>query len=499
MKERFKNSIATLFFACYCASAVFALVSIYIALQQFLPTGSAAHDSGKFAILAIVLVVSILGLAIGAAGVWSLTARLRRIVAFARGMALDRMPRDGLEVVRQDELGALEATLNELTRNLTLHMQRIESESERIHSILGCMMEAVIVLDTRGQVVLLNQAARDMFGLPRGVSALRMSPMEISRHPEMHKLIRQVSGGDHVQEPMVREITLGNQRWFEVSATPLQNRQGAPVGNILVLHEVTELKRLEQMRVDFVANVSHEMRTPLTAIQGYAETLLHDPSARRKNAKPFLSVITHHSGRLGRLIDDLLTLSDLETGNVDLRMTRVAARPLVDDVLNLFEDHAHKGEITLGADVEPNTPDILGDADRLQQLLINLVDNAVKYTPAGGTVTVQSRSVPSSDGTDGRWVELAVSDTGCGIADKDLARLTERFYRVDKARSRELGGTGLGLAIVKHIVQVHGGKLGIESQLQKGTTIRIQLPAAPRDLAGDAGQRTLREDGTLPN
>jgi len=498
MKEPSRNSVVNLFVAYYSACAVVSLVSIYIALEEFLPTEGPVDDSGKFAILAVVLVVFTLGLAFGVAGFRTLKSRVQRMAGFAHAMAAESMPREDLEVLRPDEIGSLEATLNELSGNLVRQIQRIESESERIHSILGCMMEGVIVLDTRGQVVLLNQAAQDMFDVPRGTSTPCMSPMEISRHPEMDKLIRRVVGGDPIQEPIVQEITLGNKRWFEVSATALQNRQGAPLGNIIVLHEVTELKRLEQMRVDFVANVSHEMRTPLTAIQGYAETLLHDPAARRKNAKQFLSVITHHSGRLGRLIDDLLALSDLETGNIDLRMARVAVRPLVDDVLNLFEDHAHKGDVALVAHVEPDTPEVLGDMDRLQQLLINLVDNAVKYTPAGGTVTVQARSLPAPNGTEGGQVELAVSDTGCGIADKDLSRLTERFYRVDKARSRELGGTGLGLAIVKHIVQAHGGELGIESQLQKGTTLRIRLPVASRESARHSAERIPGEDHSRP-
>ena len=235
---------------------------------------------------------------------------------------------------------------------------------------------------------------------------------------------------------------------------------------------------LEQVRADFVANVSHEMRTPLTAIQGYAETLLHNPPSDPRMARQFLNVVTRHSERLGRLIDDLLALSDLEMGNVNVRMQPVATRPLLERVLELFRDQADKKHIHIRADAGTGTPDILGDEDRLQQLLINLIDNAVKYTPEHGEVLVHAGFEPESNGGDPPRVAVTVSDTGCGIPEKDLPRLTERFYRVDKARSRELGGTGLGLAIVKHITQAHGGDLKIESQLGKGTRVSIYLQCA---------------------
>ena len=255
---------------------------------------------------------------------------------------------------------------------------------------------------------------------------------------------------------------------------------------MLVFHEVTELKRLEQIRADFVANVSHEMRTPLTAIQGYAETLLHNPPDDPRMARQFLNVVTRHSERLGRLIDDLLALSDLEMGNVNMKMQQVATKPLLERVLELFRDQAGKKRIRIRADVDTGTPDILGDEDRLQQLLINLIDNALKYTPDRGEVLVRAAFEPESNGDEAPRVALTVSDTGCGIPDKDLPRLTERFYRVDKARSRDLGGTGLGLAIVKHIAQAHRGDLKIESQLGKGTRVSIYLQcvAGPEPVSG---------------
>ncbi len=258
---------------------------------------------------------------------------------------------------------------------------------------------------------------------------------------------------------------------------------GQPFGYVLVLHDVTELRRLEVVRRDFVANVSHELRTPLTAIKGYAETLLGSAGDDREARRRFLSVIDRHSERLGRLIDDLLTLSDLELGRTPLRLGTVAVGPAVEDVLQILSDTAKRVGVELGARVDPTSPALEADADRFRQVLINLVDNAIKYTPGGGRVSV--RAVAARGAEHHGMVEIAVEDTGVGIPAQDLPRLTERFFRVDKGRSRALGGTGLGLAIVKHIVQAHGGELGITSAGQprsraSGSSWGIPVPKEDR-------------------
>jgi two-component system phosphate regulon sensor histidine kinase PhoR len=229
------------------------------------------------------------------------------------------------------------------------------------------------------------------------------------------------------------------------------------------------------VRRDFVANVSHELRTPLTAIKGYAETLLGSAGDDRETAKRFLAVIDRHSERLGRLTDDLLTLSDLELGRTALRLAPLEVAPVVDDVLQILSERAARSGVEVGSRVAPETRRVMADGDRLRQVLINLVDNAIKYTPSGGRVVV--RAGPLRGGRP-EMVEIAVDDTGPGIPAQDLPRLTERFFRVDKARSRALGGTGLGLAIVKHIVQAHGGWLEITSSVGRGTTARFALPTA---------------------
>ncbi len=271
-----------------------------------------------------------------------------------------------------------------------------------------------------------------------------------------------------------------------MNAAPLRDADGRPFGFVLVLHDVTELRRLEVVRRDFVANVSHELRTPLTAIKGYAETLLGPPGDDRPTARRFLSVIDRHAERLGRLIDDLLTLSDLELGRTPLRLAAVDLVPVIDDVLAIFAERMKLAELAVTTRVEPGTPQVLADADRLQQVLINLVDNAMKYSPAGGRIAI---SAGPGDGAHADMVEITVEDTGTGIPAEDLPRLTERFFRVEKARSRALGGTGLGLAIVKHIVQAHDGALGIDSTLGRGTTVRVLLPSAGTAEAGSMTSR----------
>jgi thioredoxin type arsenate reductase len=302
------------------------------------------------------------------------------------------------------------------------------------------------------------------------------SLMEVSRHPEMRRLTEEVLACDCSHECFTEEVTLDEGRCFRVNAVSLTDGEEKPIGYILVFHDVTELKRLETVRADFVANVSHELRTPLSAIKGYAETLLRNPPGEPKIARQFLEVIDRHSERLSRLVDDLLTLADLESGKLQLARMPLDAGGLIARVMEIFQDRAGKKSLKLSQTIEPHLPLILGDADRLQQLLINLVDNAIKYTPSGGQVRVTASKMTPPEAPGTPMVEVAVSDTGCGIPEKDLPRLTERFYRVDKTRSRELGGTGLGLAIVKHITQAHDGLLRIESRIGKGTTVCVSLP-----------------------
>jgi two-component system, OmpR family, phosphate regulon sensor histidine kinase PhoR len=401
--------------------------------------------------------------------------RIQRLVGFAGKLAAGEAP-PYLAPERRDDLGDLEAQLGEMARRIGGTIGELRVERERLEAILRGMVEGVLVTDLNGGVVLLNARARQLLALPPDASPRGRPLVELTRDPALGELMRELAAGASIAS---RDVTLsaGTGPTLQVNAARLRGADGEAFGFVLVLHDVTELRRLEVIRRDFVANVSHELRTPLTAIKGYAETLLGPAGDERETARRFLAIIDRHSERLGRLINDLLTLSDLELGRTPMRLNAVALGSAVDDVLQIFADPVARAGVRVEAQVAPGLAPVHADGDRLRQVLINLVDNAIKYTPAGGTVLV--RAMPAPGGEHAGMVEIAIEDSGIGIPAQDLPRLTERFFRVDKARSRELGGTGLGLAIVKHIVQAHGGSLAISSALGQGTTVRVFFPVAP--------------------
>jgi two-component system phosphate regulon sensor histidine kinase PhoR len=415
-----------------------------------------------------------------------LSRRFRRLVQFATEVARGSYPQNFFPNRGSDEIAQLETHLNEMSAKIRNNLQQIMDEKEKTDSILRCMIEGVLVLDPKGQVLVINDRAKAMFRVPEHRDIHGASVLEISRHPEMRNILEEVLRFDFFSQRYSKEVELDDERWFQVNAVGLRDPRGSSLGSILVFHDITDIKRFESMRSDFVANVSHELRTPLTAIRGYVETLLHTPPPNREDGRQFLAIIGRHAERLSRLTEDLLVLSDLESGNVQLSLQPVDAAQLIQRVLEVFWDQANKKDIKLTHHVAPGMPKLLGDPDRLQQLLINLVDNAIKYSSSGGAVTLTAACAPAANGGAAQ-IEIVVSDTGPGIPENHLPRLTERFYRVDKARSRDLGGTGLGLAIVKHIVQAHSGEFKIESQLNKGTTIRVRLPAA----RAETNQKTI--------
>jgi len=368
-----------------------------------------------------------------------------------------------------DEIGTLGRSLNVMAGRLREKIDDLEREQAKATAILDAMVEGVIATDGHDHIILLNERARGIFGL--GQTRVERRPLlEVIRNVDLHGLLsesRAAADGEVVS----REIKLPepSERVLQVHAVPLRFTGDEP-GVVIILHDITELRRLEQVRTEFVANVSHELRTPLTAIQGYLETLLDGALEEPQHARKFLEIVFRHTERLGRLTDDLTDLSNIELGRISLRIEPADLTEVTESALAIIQPRAGSGRVTVEASLPANMPEVLADRDRLAQILINLVDNAVKYTPAGGHVWVEAQRLQSG------MVEVAVRDTGVGVPKADLPRLTERFYRVDKARSRELGGTGLGLAIVKHLVLAHGGELGIESELWKGTTVRFTLP-----------------------
>jgi two-component system phosphate regulon sensor histidine kinase PhoR len=381
----------------------------------------------------------------------------------AEGDFAQRVPISG-----SDEISELGQTLNLMAARLSEKIRDVEGERAKVAAILDSMVEGVIAIDQRSRIVLMNHAARWIFDLGR--ERVEGRPLvEVVRHKEILDL---VMGGKRfdVERLRRREIELGPpvDRILDVHVSAVALAPSGP-GTLLVLHDVTELRRLERVRTAFVANVSHELRTPLTSIRGYLETLLDGALEEPVNARRFLEVAHTHAERLSRLVDDLLQLSDIETGRLILKPAALRLYDVAVDVVAFFEKQAAQKSLTLLNNVACDIQ-VQADWDRLTQIFVNLVDNAVKYTPEQGKITLGAAQRAQG------FVHVWVADTGIGIPSTDLPRITERFYRVEKARSRELGGTGLGLAIVKHLVQAHGGELWLDSELGKGTTVNFTLP-----------------------
>lgn len=371
-------------------------------------------------------------------------------------------------ITGQDEIAELGQTLKRMASTLQQKIQDLAGEREKVTTVLESMVEGVIALDHRRRILLLNSAARSILDL-RQENVAGRSLLEVIRNRELADLVEACQVSDD-KTPSRREVEVGPpfNRVLETHAIPLAIAT-EKAGILLVFHDITDLRRLEQIRTEFVANVSHELRTPLTAIKGYLETLLDEAPNEPATHRRFLEVVNIHAERLGRLVDDLLSLSDIETGKVVLKLSSVGLSELIHEISAIFEKDAAKKGVSFLNQVPPSLS-VHADRDRLSQILVNLIDNAVKYTPQGGQILFTTASLP------GNMVEVHVKDTGIGVPSTDLPRLTERFYRVDKARSRELGGTGLGLAIVKHLVHLHNGTLHIDSELDKGTTVRIAIP-----------------------
>ncbi|HSD49807.1 MAG TPA: ATP-binding protein [Candidatus Methylomirabilis sp.] len=427
-----------------------------------------------------------LALTAGLAYLWArrITQPLRRILDFARALSRGEMGHR-LPVRPGDELGELSGALNAMAADLRSTLQRLEEEGRRIRAIMESMAEGLLVIDGRGRISLVNSAAETMLGLKRD-AALGQTPLEAVRSHELDELLKAAArqeGGASV------EITLAypRRRILAGAAVAIRDAGGAIQGTVLVFRDITQLKRLEEARMEFVVNVSHELRTPITAIRGYAETLLEDGLKNQDEARKFLEIIHRNAERLGRLLNDLLDLSNIELDRTPLSIRPLGVAEAVRQTVAMLAPQAERKAVRLATEVPDVLPPVLADRDRLLQILVNLIDNAVKYTPEGGSVIIRAAVLPlegaavieqqPSSTPALQQVEITVEDTGIGIPAKDLPRITERFYRVDKARSRDLGGTGLGLAIVKHLVQAHHGSLTIESEPGKGTRVRVILPS----------------------
>jgi len=403
----------------------------------------------------------------GIASLWisrSFARRVERLQSFSRRVAEgDFRPIDADR--SGDTLEVLAASLNDSAARLDRAIRTVTEERNLSSAILGSMVEGVAVVSRGERLVFANDGFAEILELgvpPRPGSSL----VETVRQTELIEAVRAVLGGAPRVEAEIVTGTL-RQHFFAVTVASVKAAENS--GAVIVLHDITDLRKLERIRRDFVANVSHEFKTPLTAIQGFAETLLAGAMDDPQNRLRFLQIILDHSRRLARLTDDLLELSRMDADRVDLEVDRLSVSPFVQSCIETTQRSAAEKNLRVSVNLKTSLPDIAADRRRLAEVLQNLLDNAVQYTPSGGRITVSASS-------DGDEVEFTVSDTGIGIPKVDQPRIFERFYRVDVARSREVGGTGLGLSIAKHLVEAHGGRIWVESEVGQGSQFHFTVP-----------------------
>lgn len=413
----------------------------------------------------IILVVALALLATGTVSFWQID-RIRRLTerirlfsrSVAEGRAGSRLYPEGAGEF--DEIArSLNTMSDELRRSIAAH----EEEKHRLGMILRNIPDALFIIDADGRIVLSSLAARKLFG----EIALQGKPfIEVVRNTDFLALMDMVR---REKKSAAAEIRLAPplEQYCVVQVSPLFDNERELNGFIAIFHDITRLKRLEETRKDFVANISHEIRTPVTAIQGFADTLLDGALEDREHARKFLQTIKANSERINSLVEDLMTISRLELGVIQVRKTKVSVNSLVEDVLTMLREKAAAKGLALKSVIPADSGTVEADRDRLIQILINLADNGIKFTDKG--------SVTIGEGRENGGFCLYVEDTGIGVEQKHLSRLGERFYRVDPGRSRSMGGTGLGLAIVKHLVKAHGWDMRIESTPGKGTKVGIYI------------------------
>ncbi|NLI90756.1 MAG: PAS domain-containing protein [Peptococcaceae bacterium] len=398
--------------------------------------------------------------------------RIERIVA-KTGLIIQGKYQFESLTIKQDEIGKLEEELDKLAHHNIGIIRSEKKEAHTIQTILSGMKEGVVILDPSGKIVLTNSAIEEMF-FARSLQSLQGKPlMYLLRNNTLDEYVSEIlhEKKEGSMEFQVRGCT------YTVWARVLTD-ENINAGLVLVIRDITELRRLEKMRTEFVANVSHELRTPLTSINGFVETLLDGAAEDKELRERFLGIIQSESLRLKGIIDDLLTLSRIENKQVGLRGD---AAPKISFVQNAYEkikpvieSYARAKGLEIHAKIPPELPYVLMGEDLLSQVLLNLMENAVKYTSIG--------QVSLSCSAEEKYIIVTVSDTGCGIPQESLSRIFERFYRVDKARSREMGGTGLGLSIVKHIVEGSGGRITVSSEVGTGTSFTCYLPSFSSDI-----------------
>jgi two-component system phosphate regulon sensor histidine kinase PhoR len=439
----------------------------YVRLSRPLAEITRAVDGIGQTVLDIVLVMAAAFLLIALLFSYKMLSPIRRLLAFT-GKIRTGSVSGLLRVESRDEIGQLAENINGMVAVLQQEIRTADGERRKLEAVFSGMSEGIVVLDAENRIESVNRGMEEMTGRTT-VDMVGRTILGAFRNVELHDALGRFR---ERRGTLCEEIGLGNDPpvMMDVTISAVPGDGAGERKTMLVFHNVTRLKRLERIRTDFVANVTHEIRTPLTAIIGFTETLQHGAFENPETARRFLCTIRENAERLNRLVDDLLTLSGLELGEAKLHPEGLRIEESIDRVLAIVEARVREKGLTIRKEISGKLPLIRADRDRLVQILLNILDNAVKFTPAAGSI-----AVTASPGEEG-FLTVRIADTGIGIPKGEIPRLGERFYRADKTRSREMGGTGLGLSIVKHLMKALGGRIGIDSTLGHGTTVSLSFP-----------------------
>lgn len=441
-------------------------------VRTALPLGfiEKAFSSIKSKIIYIGLILTLFAFLLSLVSSRAITKPLDKIIAASEEIAKGNFNVNIPVADKRGEIGKVNQALGRMAEKLDELFKEVSLEKSQLEAVLSAMSEGVIVVGSDGKVILINRALKDMFGI-KDVS-FGKPYWEVLRNSEITELVEYTLKSRKAEK---KEISLFYpvEKYYLASGIPLNSSES---GAIVVMFDITEFKRLEKIKADFVANVSHELRTPLTAIKGYVETIEAEAYENTDERDHFLNIIKRHTDRLINIVSDLLVLSEIERKEISWEeepktvLEEINFKEIVSSSLEAIKSKIEEKSLRVSLNIKEGLPPYGGDGFLLEQMFINLIDNAAKYTPEGGAIEIGISKL------DSQFI-IEVSDTGIGIPKEHLPRIFERFYRVDKTRSRKLGGTGLGLSIVKHIVIMHGGKIEVQSEVGRGSRFIITLPA----------------------
>ncbi|MCX7921413.1 MAG: cell wall metabolism sensor histidine kinase WalK [Clostridia bacterium] len=399
---------------------------------------------------------------------WTLTKPIEELIIVSKEISKGNYQKR-VKIRSRDELGQLGDTFNKMAAKLDETIAEMLDKNIKVDSIINSMTSGIIAVDTKFRIILINSIACELFGIKDGPGIIGINLLELIRNNQINILLK-----DTIEKniSIVSELVIDPPRdkVLRIYTNPIKSKSALTInaGGIIAIQDITNIRKLEQIRTEFVSNVTHELKTPLTSIRGFIETLRSGALNDKNVADKFLEIIDIEAERLYMLINDILQLSEIESKQKDSNISSHRLKSIVDETLSILENVAHKKDVRLESDVDASIT-LMVNKDRIKQMLINLIDNGIKYNVENGLVSIKAYK---SDGK----VIISVKDTGIGIADEHLPRIFERFYRVDKGRSRSMGGTGLGLSIVKHIANLYNGDIRIYSAPGQGTEFVIQLP-----------------------